>query len=111
MMVELGLIDVTPGAQAALEEAGQTADEFVLRHAHGDWGELGTAEIKDNQVSLKEGFRIFSAYTLATGVRISVFTEDDRSMTKILLPDELYLTERPRLGREPMSGWNRTWRR
>lgn len=110
MMVELGFVDVTPGARAALEEAGQTADELVLRHAHGDWGELGTAELKDNQTALKEGFRIFSAYTLATGVRIWVFTEDDRSLTKILLPEEFYLTASSS-GAEPMAGWSHMWRR
>ncbi len=88
MMVELGLIDVTPGAQAALEEAGQTADEFIMRHANGDWGEIGTAVLKDNQVSLREGFRIFSAYYLNTGVKIQIFTEEDRSLTKLLLPEE-----------------------
>jgi hypothetical protein len=102
MMVELGFVDVTAGARAALEEAGQPADEFVLRHANCDWGELGTAEIRDNQESLKEGFRVFSAYTLSTGVRIWVFTEDDRSVTKILLPDEF-----EREGR----GWSLTWPR
>jgi hypothetical protein len=88
MMVEVGLVDVTPGAQAALEEAGQTADEFIMRHANGDWGEIGTGVLKDNQVSLKEGFRIFSAYYLKTGVKIQIFTEEDRSLTKILLPEE-----------------------
>jgi len=110
MMVELGFVNVTPGAQAALEAAEQTADEFVIRHAHGDWGELGTAEVRDNQTSLKEGFRVFSAYTLSTGARIWVFTEDDRSMTKVLLPEEFQLTASP-AGAEPLSGWNRTWRR
>ena len=88
MMVELGLVDVTPGAQAALEEAGQTADEFLMRHANGDWGEIGTAVLKENQVSLKEGFRIFSAYYLNTGVKIQIITEEDRSLTKVLLPEE-----------------------
>ena len=88
MMVEVGLIDVTPGAQAALEEAGQTADAFIMRHANGDWGEIGTGVLKNNQVSLKEGFRIFSAYYLNTGVKIQIFTEEDRSLTKILLPEE-----------------------
>jgi hypothetical protein len=82
------LIDVTPGAHAALEEAGQTADEFIMRHANGDWGEIGTGVLKDNQVSLREGFRIFSTYYLNTGVKIQIFTEEDRSFTQVLLPEE-----------------------
>lgn len=110
MIVELGAVQTTPGAQEALERAGQTADEFVLRHAHGDWGELGTAAVEDNQAALKEGFRIFSAYTLSTGVRIWVFTEDDRSMTTVLLPEEFHRTASSS-GSELMNGWMRTWRR
>ncbi len=90
MIVEIGFVNVTPAAQAALEEAGQTADEFVMRHANGDWGEIGTAVLKDNQVSLKEGFRIFSAYYLNTGIKIYVFTDEDRSLTRVLLPEELW---------------------
>ena len=39
-------------------------------------------------MSLKEGFRIFSAYYLNTGVKIQIFTEEDRSLTKLLLPEE-----------------------
>jgi hypothetical protein len=89
VIVELGAVYPTASALQALEDAGQTADEFVFRHGNGDWGELGAAEVKDNQVSLKEGFRIFSAYTLSTGVKIWIFTEEDRSMTKILLQEEV----------------------
>jgi hypothetical protein len=109
MIVELGAVYTSPGAQEALDEAGQTADEFVLRHANGDWGELGTATWSDKE--LKEGFRVFSAYTLSTGVKISVVTEDDRSMTTVLLPEELHLAAYSRAGGEPASGWTRTWRR
>jgi hypothetical protein len=87
MIIELGFVDVTSAARTALDEAGQTADEFLLRHANGDWGEFGTTFRPD--IELKEGFRIFSSYILATGAKIWIFTEDDRSVTKILLPDEL----------------------
>jgi len=36
----LGQIVVTPGALDALSRAGQTPDEFLRRHATGDWKEL-----------------------------------------------------------------------
>ncbi len=32
----LGQVVATPGALAALEKAGQLAQEFLSRHAHGD---------------------------------------------------------------------------
>ena len=87
MIMELGLVQTTPGAREALEEAGQQPEELLLRHGNGDWGELGTTTWPDRE--LKEGFRIFSAYTLATGVKVCIFTEEDRSLTRILLPEEV----------------------
>src|SRR5262249_25582888 len=110
MIVELGAVYTTANAQTALEQAGKTADEYVLRHANGDWGELGTAEVRDNQTSLKEGFRIFSTYTLATGTKICVFTEEDRSVTAVYLPEETHLVCSPG-GTDPVSVWTRAWRR
>ena len=39
-LFSLGQCVATPGALAALEEAGQMPAEFLARHAHGDWGEI-----------------------------------------------------------------------
>ncbi len=84
----LGLVYATPGALRALEEAGQSAEEFLARHAVGDWGEAGPGDQQENELSLREGYRVMSAYTLATGATIWVITEADRSATTVLLPDE-----------------------
>ena len=45
-------------------------------------------DIKENEVSLKHGFRLLSAYRTGAGDRIWVITEADRSSTCILLPEE-----------------------
>ena len=37
----LGKVTITPGAVAALSEAGQHATAFLVRHVRGDWGEFG----------------------------------------------------------------------
>ena len=87
-VLELGFVVATPGALRALETAGQSADEFIARHEAGDWGELGEADCDENELSLREGFRILSAYTLRTGVKIWIITEADRSATTLLLPEE-----------------------
>ena len=34
----------------------------ISRHASGDWGELGAEDWAENELSLKEGFRLFSVY-------------------------------------------------
>ena len=87
-ILELGFVVAAPGALRALEAAEQSADEFLARHEAGDWGELGEADCDENELSLREGFRILSAYTLRTGVKIWIITEADRSATTLLLPEE-----------------------
>jgi hypothetical protein len=84
----LGQTFITPGAQEALEMAGQTAIEFLRRHLSGDWGELSEADVKENELSIEQGFRLLSRYETAKGERIWIITEADRSATTILLPDE-----------------------
>jgi hypothetical protein len=78
----------TPGALEALAEAGQEPIEFRVRHQGGDWGELDEEDKRENELSVKKGFRILSAYTLTTGVKIWIITEADRPVTTILLPQE-----------------------
>ena len=85
---ELGRIVATPGALKALGEAGQTPLEFLARHMVGEWGDLVSEDQEENELSLREGFRILSAYHLSTGVKIWIITEADRSATTILLPEE-----------------------
>jgi hypothetical protein len=88
ILFELGRLVATPGALAALEQAGQTPREFLRRHQTGDWGELNDADKRENELSLKQGYRILSAYRTASDVRLWVITEADRSATTILLPEE-----------------------
>ena len=88
ILFSLGRLVATPGALAALETAQAGATEYVTRHVSGDWGELGEEDKAENQLSVEKGFRILSAYTLSTGVKIWIITEADRSATTILLPEE-----------------------
>ena len=85
----LGQVVTTPGALAALEKAGQQAQEFLSRHAHGDWGdELSEQDRKENQLSLEHGFRLLSTYRTHAGDKLWIITESDRSVTTLLLPEE-----------------------
>jgi hypothetical protein len=86
--LDVGRMVATPGALQALEAAEQMPIEFLSRHMNGDWGEVGPEDWAENELSVREGFRILSAYTLKTGVKIWVITEADRSVTTILLPEE-----------------------
>jgi hypothetical protein len=84
----LGQIVATPGALEALESSHQSPAEFLTRHARGDWGELSADDVAENEFSLKNGFRLFGSYATANGQTIWVITEEDRSLTTLLLPDE-----------------------
>ena len=84
----LGQVVATPGALEALQAAQQDPLELLARHASGDWGDLDEEDKQENELSVKQGFRILSAYTLSTDVKVWVITEADRSATTLLLPAE-----------------------
>lgn len=84
----LGQIYITPGAEEALMIAGQAGIEFLRRHMSGDFGELADDDVSENELSLREGFRVLSAYRTAKGEKLWIITEADRSSTTILLPAE-----------------------
>jgi len=84
----LGRLLATPGALRAFTEAGENTLDYLLRHVGGDWGDVPPEDAKENEFSLTRHLRLFSAYTLGSGVEIWVITEADRSATTILLPSE-----------------------
>jgi hypothetical protein len=84
----LGQIVATPGALDALHRSEELASSFLARHQAGDWGDVGAEDRAENELSLKEGFRLLSAYRTARGERLWVITERDRSVTTLLLPEE-----------------------
>ena len=59
----------------------------LARHAGGDWGDLDPADVAENELSLRHGFRLFSAYGQGDR-RFWIITEADRSVTTVLLPDD-----------------------
>jgi hypothetical protein len=84
----LGQTFITPGAEDALQIAGQTAIEFLRRHMSCDWGELSEDDVCENELSLKKGFRLMSNYRIREGQQLWIITEADRSATTVLLPSE-----------------------
>jgi hypothetical protein len=84
----LGQIVETIGAHNTLAGASHLPAEFLLRHKHGDWGELPAEDIRENEWSLENGARLFSAYRTRTEEKLWVITEWDRSVTTLLLPEE-----------------------
>jgi hypothetical protein len=70
-----GEVVATQSAAVAVQGAGEHPFTYLQRHAHGDWGELDTEDIAENEFSLVNGLRLLSAYTLKDGTRIWIITE------------------------------------
>ena len=88
MSFPLGHIVATPGALSALKATGENPLIFLGRHVRGDWGELDSHDIQENEFSLQNDLRLLSAYRLKDGTKIWIITEADRSSTCVLLPEE-----------------------
>jgi len=81
----LGDIVITANAASRLDRAAVC--EGLCRHAAGDWGDLCPEDANENELSLKEGFRLLSVY--GTGERrFWIITEADRSVTTVLMPED-----------------------
>jgi len=87
----LGQLVMTRGVNDRVADNTQFAKfvtESLGRHAKGDWGDLGQEDKKENDFSLKKGFRLLSAYERNDLPKIWIITEADRSATTVLFPDE-----------------------
>jgi hypothetical protein len=83
---ESGRMLATPGAIEAIDP--QDMAGAVRRHLARDWGDCGPEDWAENDLALREGFRLFSVYHDRHGVKFWIITEADRSATTILLPEE-----------------------
>lgn len=84
----LGRLFLTQGAIEALDDARQSPEDFINRHARLEQGELCDDDYKENLFSIDKPLRIFSAFKTVNGIKIWVITEADRMATTLLLPDE-----------------------
>jgi hypothetical protein len=86
-----GQIVMTCGvADKVAGDAGfaQFVTECIARHLGGDWGDLCAEDKKENELSLKNGYRLLSSYMSPGDVKVWVITDADRSVTTALFPDE-----------------------
>lgn len=84
---ELGAVVATPGALEELARAGVSPLSLIRRHASGDWGDLDAHDRRENERSVKNGWRILSSYPVGAE-KVWILTEGDRSSTCLLLPSE-----------------------
>ena len=82
----LGQLVITRNALDSLPS--EEVHAAIARHASGDWGDCCKDDAAENELSLKEGFRIFSVYHTEAGTKFWIITEADRSLTTVLLPED-----------------------
>ena len=83
----LGQIVATPGALDALDRHALNAADLLLRHQHGDWGDLTSDDAAQNEYAADNAERVLSSYRVGSE-RLWIITEGDRSVTTLLLPSE-----------------------
>ena len=86
----LGQVCVSAGVDSAITQNPafmQFINNSLARHAKGDWGDLCSEDREGNEFSLKNGYRLLSAYK-NDDQKIWIITEADRSATTVLFPDE-----------------------
>lgn len=82
----LGKIVTTPSAQEKL-----TTDDILMgirRHQAGEWGDIPEADRIENDLAIEIREQLVSEYQSAKGVKFSLVTEADRSVTTVLLPQD-----------------------
>ena len=82
----LGQIVVTSNALNILDEGSIRI--AIRRHGAGEWGELDSHDLEENERALREGGRLLSVFRDRTGTRFYVITDSDRSVTTVLLPED-----------------------
>ncbi|MEN7528626.1 hypothetical protein [Cupriavidus sp. DL-D2] len=86
--VMLGNVFVSLGALTALSAARIPLVYFLIRHAHGDWGQISDEDWRRNECALATGDYLLSSYVLSTSQKIWVQTTGNRAVTFVLLPVE-----------------------
>jgi hypothetical protein len=74
----------TPGALEALADAHESGAWYLRRHQCGDWADIDARDWAPNDIALREGTRILSAYQPGTGEKLWIIAEWDRAVTTLL---------------------------
>jgi hypothetical protein len=86
-LFDAGRIVATPGALNLLTVTGTNPHDLIERHVSGDWGDVPLEDAKENEFSVKNGFRMLSSYQVGSE-RLWLLTTADRSSSCLLLPEE-----------------------
>ncbi|VVM80179.1 hypothetical protein PS664_02245 [Pseudomonas fluorescens] len=83
-----GIVGMTAGVQALVQDDELDPLEYLMRHLQGDWGDLSDEDQQANADALAHGNRVLSSYKVSEDQWLWIITEADRSITTLLLPEE-----------------------
>lgn len=95
--IQLGRVLATRGIDQEMNETEgfmEFCNRCLTRHYYMDWGDLPEEDKRHNNMALKTGERLLSAYSIPKDLcigyadKIWIITEADRSATTILFPHE-----------------------
>ena len=84
----LGQVAATPAALETLKESGQTAAEWLSRHALLEQGNLSDDDHAANAESAQNKGLILSSFSTKKGEDVWVITDPGHEVTTVLLPSD-----------------------
>jgi hypothetical protein len=84
----LGEVQLTSGAFGELTRGKHLAEEFLIRHKNGDWGDVSAEEAARNQDNVAKGWRIVSRYATRAGGEIRIATAPGLNETRLYGGDD-----------------------
>jgi hypothetical protein len=86
-LFELGQCVCTPTLLKHFQNNGVDPVHYLRQHSFGLWGDVPAEDARENDLSVVNGYRVLSAYSVA-GIKFWIITEKDRSLTTLLTPSE-----------------------
>jgi hypothetical protein len=83
-----GRLVMTHSVRELIRDTGLDVLTFLQRHLNGDWGDLPEEDRRSNEIALRTGDQLFSAYQVNANGKLWIITEADRSVTTLLLPED-----------------------
>lgn len=85
----LGTVDVTPAASSQLDASNMALESLLARHQAGDWGDVDAFTQRMNDRHPTNAEPVSSIYELQDGNQVRIITSPDRSLTRVLLAEEV----------------------
>jgi len=83
-----GRLLMTPGVTRLVHDHQFNLMSYLSRHLSGDWGDISETDRRANQLALRDGDALRSAYQVTPDLRLLIVTAARRDVTTARLPGE-----------------------